>query len=232
MAHRNDVIMPIRARFGSASSPMVGVDQLFTRSGYRHANRFWETPLRSLSLNYRLSTEESYDILETFNSLYGPFDTFLARDWSDWHTAEDNDMRNEGVSGTSHIDMPLMNPNLSPISNIGDGSTTVFHTYKRYQKGAAAILDERIRHPISDANFKVGNNGVLQTGGGADYTLTENGGIVTFSSPPGGSPTETLTWGGSFYRAVHFLSEQIQTLMEFKDAYSYSGIVLQEARGI
>lgn len=228
MAHRNDVILSPKVRFGSTTSARRGVDQLFTASGYRHANQVWATPLRTLALSYRLEMAEIYDILETFHALGGPFDTFLARDWSDWHTALDRDMRDGGDAGTSHADAPLMNPGLTPVSNVGDGTTKTFHPYKRYAKGASASLDERIRHPVDDANFKIGINGSNQASG---WTLNADG-TVTFDVAPSGSPAATLTWGGSFHRAVHFLNDDIEELIEFKDAYSYTGILLQEARGV
>lgn len=229
MAHRNDVILPVKVRFGSTSGARFGVQQLFTASGYRHANQVWASPLRHLALTYKMSVRDIYDILETFNALGGPFDTFLARDWSDWHTAADNDMRLAGVSGTTALDAPLMNPNTDPITNQGDGSTKVFHTYKNYAKGAGASLDERIRHPVDDANFKVGVGGVAQGGG---FTLTENGGIVTFSTAPSGSPDETLTWGGQFYRAVHFANDDIEQILNNLEVSSYNAVQLQEARGV
>ncbi|HEX9768443.1 MAG TPA: DUF2460 domain-containing protein [Kiloniellales bacterium] len=228
MAHRNDVIMPVRARFGSATAARRGVQQLFTASGFRHANQLWASPLRTLVLDYLQSPADAYAILETFHALGGPFDTFLARDWADWHTAAANDMRNAEVAGTSHTDAPLMNPNLDPITNLGDGSTTVFHTYKNYAKGAGAALNERIRHPVDDANFKVGIDGALQ---GSGFTVTENGGLVTFSVAPSGSPEAVLTWGGSFYRPVHFANDDLEELLQ-EEAYGYAGIRLQEARGV
>ena len=229
MAHRNDVILSVRVRFGSSTSPIFGLDQLFTRSGHRHVNQVWSSPLRTLALSYKMSIRDIYDIYETALALFGPRDTFLTRDWSDWHTAATNDMRAAGVSGVTALDAPLMNPNLDPIDNQGDGSTTVFHTYKNYAKGAGASLDERIRHPVDDANFKVAIAGIAQ---GAGFTVTENGGLVTFSTPPSGSPGETLTWGGQFYRAVHFANDDIEQILNNLEVSSYNAVVLQEARGV
>lgn len=229
MTHRNDVILPVRVRFGSTSAARFGVQQVFTASGFRKANQLWAAPLRTLSLSYRMSVRDIYDILETFHALKGPFDTFLARDWSDWHTALDNDMRIGGLGGVTAFDAPLMNPNLTPVSNLGDGSTTVFHTYKSYRKGAGASLDERVRHPADDASFKVGVGGVEQGGG---FTLTEDGGLVTFSVAPSGSPDEILTWGGQFHRAVHFANDDIEQQLSTLETSGHSGVQLQEARGV
>lgn len=229
MTHRNDVVMPVQVRFGSAIATRFGVQQLFTASGYRKANQIWSSPLRTLSLTYKLTVQDTYAILETFNALGGPFDTFLARDWSDWHTATTDDMRNEGLAGATHLDAPLMNPNLDPVSNLGDGTTTVFQCYKRYEKGAGAALNERIRHPSDDANFQVGIDGVAQ---GSGFTLNETTGEVTFDVAPSGSPDAVLTWGGQFYRAVHFANDDIEQVLSTLKTSSYNGIQLQEARGV
>lgn len=229
MAHRNDVILPVRVRFGSSAGARFGVQQVFTASGFRKANQLWAAPLRTLGLSYKMSVRDIYDILETFNALKGPFDTFLARDWSDWHTAATNDMRAAGLAGVTALDAPLMNPNLEPIANLGDGTTTVFHTYKSYARGASASLNERIRHPADDANFKVAVGGLEQGGG---YSVSEDGGLVTFATPPSDSPGEVLTWGGQFYRAVHFANDDIEQQLGTLETSSYNDVQLQEARGV
>lgn len=229
MAHHNAVIMPITVRFGSSTSVRYGVDQLFTQSGYRHANQRYTTPLRTLTLNYKMSVQDSFAIGNIFRALSGPFDTFLARDWSHWHTASDNDMRPGGSAGVTALDEPLMNKNLNPVTNQADGSTTVFYPYLSHTNGEAQVV-EQILHPVA-ATVKIGLDGTDVTGSllSSVNALT---GAITLNSPPAGSPNGTLTWGGEFYRAVAFATDDIEEILNNREVSSYQNVRLQEIRGV
>ena len=229
MAHRNDVIIPNRVRFGSGVAVRAGVQQLFTASGHRHANKLWSSPLRSLSMIYKMSISDIYDILETFNALGGPFDTFLSRDWTDWHTGIGNNMKPTG-NLTTHNDAPLMNPNLDPVSNVGDGSTIIFQTYKTYAKGAGASVSERLRHPVA-SGFTLGVNGTDVTGAFSPSVNESNGEVTVSPGSPDLNASDVITWGGEFNRAVHFAIDDIEQVLNNLEVGSYSSLLLQEARG-
>lgn len=223
MAHRNDVILSNRVRVGSSSTPRFSTQQVFTASGYRKANQLWQEPLRRLALQFRRPIVDAAEIRKVWMALAGPFDTFLARDWADWNTGDD--MRVKGLSAISMTDAPLFNPNISPEDNLGDGSTTVFHTYKGYTAGTTT-REFRIRHPESDG-FLVAINGVDASG--TLSSVNEATGEVTFSAAPGnGLP---VTWGGAFYRAVHFVSDDFEELMRNLKVNAYN-FELQEARDV
>jgi uncharacterized protein (TIGR02217 family) len=129
------------------------------------------------------------------------------------------------------FDAPLMNPNLSPITNQGDGSTTVFHTYKTYSKGATATNSYRIRHPVDDSGFKLGIGGVDVTAT-ATFSINEVNGEITITSPvPGDSPGDVVTWGGQFRRAFHFLDDDVEEVLQNRlvDSLSFN---LMEAKNV
>ena len=119
---------------------------------------------------------------------------------------------------------------MSPITNLGDGSTTVFQTYKTYAKGAAATQSFRIRHPV-ETGFKLGIGGVDVTAT-ATFSVNEETGEVTISSPiPGDSPGDTVTWGGEFRRAFHFEDDSIEEILRNRQVDTFD-LTLMEAKNV
>jgi uncharacterized protein (TIGR02217 family) len=233
MTHHNDVILDKRVRFGSGTEVQRGQTQLFAASGDRHVNTIWAEPLRVFRNLYRLELVDIYAIYETYLALNAIEDTGLLRDWIDWNTSTNMQAEHAGSMLTDRVtafDQPLMNPNLSPITNLGDASTTVFHTYKTYSKGAAATQSFRIRHPV-DAGFKLGIGGVDVTAT-ATFSVNEGNGEVTITSPvPGDSPGDTVTWGGEFRRSFHFSDDRIEQILRNRLADSLA-LSLMEGKNV
>ena len=207
MAHHDDIILSNRVRFGSSSERTWNTQVLFTASGFRQTNSRWSTHLVKLNLQYVRAVRDIAELAEIYAVVNGPKDSFLARDWADWNTRPDNEMRPGAESGVTHLDAPLINPNTG--DNLADGTTTTFNLVKRYQAGAT-VYDRRIRKP-EVATVRVGVDGADISGvSPEDYTVSLAGGTVTFSSPPpfGGSPTAVaLTWGGAFHLPVAFTED-------------------------
>ncbi len=228
MTHRNDLILSTAVRLGSSSTPRFSTQQVFTASGYRKANQLWAEPLRRLNLQYHRPIADAAEIRRVFLALAGPRDTFLARDWADWHTGADEDMSAGGSAGVTMLDAPLINPNSG--DNLADGSTTVFRCYKSYRGGSASSI-LRIRHPAA-ASLLVAVDGADASGQVSE--IDEAAGEVTFSSAPpfGASPSGVpVTWGGEFYRAVHFVEDDLEQVLQNLKADSFN-FPLQEAKGV
>ena len=233
MAHNNDIILDNRVRFGSSVRPLLRVDQLFAASGFRKTNRVHAEPLRTFRNLYKLQLVDIHALLNTWQAMGGPEDTALLRDWTDWNTSQ---IMGAELAGnmlgdrTTAFDAPLMNPNLSPLTNLGDASTTVFQAHKTYARGAAATNTYRIRHPVS-AGFKLGIGGVDVTATAA-FSVNEANGEITISSPvPGDSPGDTVTGGFAFYRPFHFMDEDVEERLANRliDTLTFN---LQEAKGL
>jgi uncharacterized protein (TIGR02217 family) len=80
-------------------------------------------------------------------------------------------------------------------------TSTTFQLHKRYTSaGSTRTKDRKITRPIA-AGFDIKSSGVTAT-----YTLDTVTGIVTIPAAPA---VGTLSWSGSFYVPVHFLSDQI-----------------------
>lgn len=228
MTHYDDIQLPLYMAFGSAFGPTAKTQQLVTTSGYRKTNRQWNQHLRTFDIGYNVRTpEDFYIVKEIFESVDGPFGSFLMRDWSDWNTTKGK-MGGDDAAGdpTTKDDMPMRNT--VALDFDGDGTTTTFQLLKRYNPaGSTAIHNRDITKPES-GGIKVALDGVLQTDP-ADYSYNTATGIVTFTSAPGVGVVPT--WGGNFLVAVAFTNDSfLQTLAGFEE--NETSIVLQEVRGV
>jgi uncharacterized protein (TIGR02217 family) len=225
MAHYDDIILPDDIAYGSMTGPSTSTQQVFTNSGYRKVNSRWSQKLRKFQIGYGIKTPlDAYRILELFESVDGPTNTFLAKDWSDWNTSAG--YMGQGDPPLTAFDAPLVNT-VTGLSE-GDGSTKTFQMYKRYTKGAVSHL-RKIQKPKS-GTVLVGLNGVVQTLT-THYSINHSTGIVTFvTAPQGGSPSNLPTWGGEFYVPVHFVSDDFLTSLETFNGNSVPDVELMEAR--
>jgi uncharacterized protein (TIGR02217 family) len=84
-------------------------------------------------------------------------------------------------------------------------SGTTYQLHKRTTSaGSTRTKDRRITRPVA-SGFDIKVSGVSLTVG-TQYTLNTVTGVVTIPSAPAAA---TLTWSGSFYVPVHFLSDEI-----------------------
>lgn len=128
-----------------------------------------------LSLVKNLLSDDEMAAVKVFHlRTRGALDSFRAKDWSDYTTASD------GVSASAGTDQLL---------GTGDGSETQFQLVKRYAVGATGEYARTITLPLTgnvagdSQTLEVRVDGVLQTFN-SDYTVTEPGGVITFSTAP------------------------------------------------
>jgi uncharacterized protein (TIGR02217 family) len=82
---------------------------------------------------------------------------------------------------------------------------TTYQLHKRYTSaGSTRTKDRKITRPIA-TGFDIKVSGVSLTVG-SGYTLNTVTGVVTIPTAPSAA---TITWSGSFYVPVHFLSDEI-----------------------
>jgi uncharacterized protein (TIGR02217 family) len=143
-----------------------------SRIGYR------QYPLWRFELQYELLRDVTPSDLKAlvglFNAMQGGFDTFLFTD-------------------------PSFNSVTAESFGTGNGATTAFQLIAKYQNAGGPGIADLIQNVNGTPSiFKAG---VLQTGGGVNYTLGPTG-IVTFTSAPAAGAA--LTWTGSFYYRCAF----------------------------
>ncbi len=197
MAHFDDIIMPLTARFGSTAAPQTMTQMVTTTSGYRKTNRLWSQKLRLLRLTWLLRDTGIYELQRLWEAVEGPEHSFLARDWSDWNsTAGESAVGSE--TKVTNLDQPLRNTVTGLL--VGDGATKTFQMEKHYGSGNSALHARVITKPE-------GTGLVIALDGGATsaFVFSPATGIVTFDTAPGAGVVPT--WGGSFYIPVAFVDD-------------------------
>ena len=231
MAHFDDVVMPNTVRFGSTSGPATSTQIAFTGGGFRKANQRWDQHLRRLTLSFVKSVANLQAVVDIFEVMEGPANSFLTRDWGYWHTAADKDMRPDGDAGVTAFDQPLRNTADSTF--LADGTTLTFQMVKRYIKGSATHV--RVIKKPQNGTIKVGVDGVAQFEGASpsEFEVDYSTGIVTFQTAPGsvGSPTAVaVTWGGAFYVPVAFVQDELPQTLRTRETSGLPSVPLVEVR--
>lgn len=165
--------------FDNSKAPIWKNARQQALSGKESRLAYMQYPLYRFELQYEflrdnVSPSEFKALAGLYNAMGGDFDTFLYTD-------------------------PTFNTvTLEPFGT-GDGSTVAFQLVAKWQNvggpGGADIVQNLNGTP------SIYKNGVLQTGGGVNYTLGATG-IVTFTSAP--AAALPLTWTGSFYYRCRF----------------------------
>ena len=229
MAHYDDVIMPRSVRFGSSSGPTTSTQVVVTGGGHRKANRRWDQHLRRFALTYLREPEDIHAILEIFEGVDGPANSFLARDWNDWNTTAGR-MKPGDEAQITAFDQPLRNT--ADNSFLADGATRTFQMVKRYLPGSAGHT--RVIEKPQAGTIRAAVDGVeLLEGSPTDFTVNTATGIVTFQTAPGatGSPTAVpVTWGGAFHVPVAFVNDEFIQGLQSAETTELPDIPLIEVR--
>lgn len=182
--------------WGFESDPNIDVSVADLANGFERRNRNWLRPLHTFTVSIgedspRLE-EEVADVYAWYMAMGGAECGFKLRDYTEYLTC---------VPGAvyAHTDQPTI---------VID--STHRQLCKVYTKGARSQTRE-IYKPQNDSEIpiKIGVGGTLTPSG---WTLDTATGILTFSSPPGG----TVTWGGAFYVPVRFASTLPRSAKAFR----------------
>jgi uncharacterized protein (TIGR02217 family) len=232
VTHYDDVIFPLDPGFGSSYGPSTAVDVVFTGGGYRFANARWAAKLRKFSVELSAKRiADAYAVKELFEAMDGPLHSFLMRDWTDWHTASDDDMSSAGGAVTA-FDVALKNTVTGLYA--GNGSAKTFQLEKRYTAGTKTHY-RTIAKPQS-GSVRLAVDGVEKTEGSpTDFSVNYATGMVTFQVAPGsvGSPTAVPVTGGcKFYVPVAFVDNDFSTVLRTLKTDGVATIELIEVRGV
>jgi uncharacterized protein (TIGR02217 family) len=227
MAQFDDIILPQAIAFDSATGPAAAAQIITTSSGFRAVNLLHAEHLRRFDLSYGIKKiEDLYAILEIWEAVEGPANSFLIRDWNDWNTTAGK-MGELDAGFITATDMPLQNT--TDLTNVGDGTTLTYQLTKTYTAGSKTRT-RTIKKP-QNGTVLIAENSVTLTES-VDYTIDYSTGLVTFTVAPGsGSPnTPTMTWGGAFYVPVAFVNEDLSQALHSWQASQIANIALTEVK--
>jgi len=201
-------------------------------SGFEKRNINWSVPRGEWDVGFGLllkfqadPSDMMLDLDELINFFYivqGKAQSFRFKDWSDFEIGYEN-----GVS----IDPQFF--------GLGDGATLPFQLFRRYAFGGQTF-DRILTKFVDDAStFAVFKNSTPQVGGGTDYTMNFDTGVLTWVVAPlgaggggnGPSGEDLLEFRSLFDVHARLDTDDLKVNMEIFNAGSWPNVPLMELLG-
>lgn len=169
--------------YGAIGGPAFGTTVQSTASGHEYRVARQARPRRRYQFDKLLMEPATWaNLIDFWVARRGHLHSFRFKDWSDFTSAAD------GVTTATNLDQVL---------GTGDGVQTEFQLVKSYDYLGLNQYNESIRLPVA-GSVTVAVAGTPT----AAYTLTNPGGLITFTTAP--TVGQVVTAGFSFDRAVRF----------------------------
>ncbi|GJL92780.1 DUF2460 domain-containing protein [Hyphococcus sp.] len=186
----HEILFPVDIALNSEGGPARKTDIVALVSGHEERNSPWAGSRRSFNAGYGVkSIADIEEVIAFFEARHGRLHGFRFRDPFDGKSCR--------VAETPAAADQLL--------ATGDGVETEFQLVKRYTSGAASYA-RPIKKPVA-GSVLVAVDGALQTQG-ADFTVDETTGLVTFVSAPAASAE--VTAGFQFDVPVRFDSDELR----------------------
>lgn len=229
MSHFDDAVFPDLSGKGTGFIIERPTQQVAVNSGDVFTNALSEKSRRRYGVRLEaLSSEEAQSVLDYYEALEGPNNSFLYKDWSDHITPQGQ--RPEDVASITALDQPLKNTVTGGFT--GDGSTTTFQCGKNRTAGSAStfrevkkLQDGTTLDPALSGTILVARASTPTTA----FSVVTSTGVVTFSSAPANGVS--VTWGGAYYTPVKFDADSTEISMQAPDQ-ARGLIVLEEVFNI
>ncbi len=193
----HETLFPVDIALNSEGGPTRRTDIVALVSGHEERNSPWAGSRRSFNAGYGVkSIGDIEDIIAFFEARQGRLFGFRFRDPFDFKSCK-------VASAPADIDQLL---------GTGDGAATGFQLVKHYASGPASYT-RAINKPVAGSAL-VAIDGAAQSEG-ADFTLDETTGLITFSVPPAAGAA--VTAGYLFDTPVRFDTDELRiNLAAFK----------------
>jgi len=179
----HDVSLPDSFQYGSVFGGGFNTVIQTTSTGHEYRLARQQQARHRYRLLKQLQTTDEALALKSFAiGRRGSLHSFRLKDWSDYTSAED------GRSTPTNLDQRI---------GVGDGTRKSFYLYKTYDESGDAPYQRLIELPIAGSVVCA-----IAGSGTSSFTFSNPGGLVTFSSAPGGG--DTITAGFSFDVPVRF----------------------------
>lgn len=213
----DEVRFPTLIDYGYGGGPEYSTDVVVLAGGAEKRNSNWQAARSRYEVAHRIKDQDQLDELITFfRARQGKARGFRFRDWFDYKLQDE-------------------------LIGAGDGSETEFQIIKTYTNSVSEVRNITKIVTQSDANaiaaahgstaltFVVKVNTVAQTeGGGNDYTIDRNTGIITFNSPV--TNTHPITVTCEFDIPVRFDTDRMFATIESFENHMWDGVPLIEVR--
>ena len=193
----HEVLFPVDIALNSEGGPTRRTEIVALSSGHETRNSPWAGSRRAFNAGYGVkSVSDIEEVIAFFEVRHGRLYGFRFRDPFDFKSGK--------VLEAAHAEDQLL--------GAGDGAKTQFQLVKRYQSGPTDYL-RPIKKPVA-GSLLVAINGAAQSEG-ADFTLDETNGEVSFVNAP--APGAAVTAGFLFDTPVRFDTDELRiSLAAFK----------------
>lgn len=186
--------------YGSVGGPSYSTSIIRVGSGHEFRNQNWAEGEYRWNVIYGIRREEDIvSLLSFFHARRGRAQGFLYKDWLDFT----GDAEQIGV---------------------GDAIETEYQLVKGYAEGTPDIYIRVIKKPVG-GTVQVFFDTVEQIGG---WTIDEETGVITFSSPPGDGVVITASY--EFDTPARFDVDHLPATVEFFKAASINDIPVMSLR--
>ncbi|PKQ06232.1 MAG: TIGR02217 family protein [Alphaproteobacteria bacterium HGW-Alphaproteobacteria-12] len=206
----HEIRFPLAIALGARGGPERRTEIVTLGSGHEERNTPWAMSRRRYNAGYGLKAlSDIHALIGFFEARRGRLHGFRWRDRADWKSGAP-------ATPVTALDQPL---------GTGDGSTAAFQLVKTYVSGEAGYT-RAIAKPVT-GTLRVAADGAALAEG-ADFTLNDTTGLVTFTSaPPEGA---VLTAGFEFDVPVRFDTDFLDIDLAAFDAGRVPDIPIVEVR--
>jgi uncharacterized protein (TIGR02217 family) len=197
----HEVRFPTGISRGASGGPERRTEIVTLGSGFEERNQRWADSRRRYDAGYGIrGTDDLHAVIAFFEERRGRFHGFRWKDWSDYKSCAPLEI----ISATDQA------------IGTGDGAQTQFQLLKRYGSAFAPWTRE-IKKPVA-GSVQIALDGAEQSEG-ADFTVDNVTGVVSFTTAPGGGVA--ITAGFAFDVPVRFDTDQLAVNLE---AFSHGEI--------
>jgi uncharacterized protein (TIGR02217 family) len=197
----HEVRFPTGIARGASGGPERRTEIVALGSGYEERNQRWADSRRRYDAGYGIrGTDDLHAVIAFFEERRGRFHGFRWKDWSDYKSCAPL----ETISATDQA------------IGTGDGAQTQFQLLKRYGSAFAPWM-RKIKKPVA-GSVQIALDSAEQSEG-ADFTVDNVTGVVSFTTAPGGGVA--ITAGFAFDMPVRFDTDQLAVNLE---AFSHGEI--------
>jgi len=196
----HEVLFPVGISYGAIGGPRFSTTLVELKSGFEQRNIDWTQARLEWNITQGLKDLSDAATLVAF---------FRAREG-----------RGHGFRYFDHLDFEILGPQ---TIGTGDAAKTVFQIFKRYTSGS--IDYDRTIKKLVTGKTRVFLDAVEQFSG---FTVQDNAGTVTFSSPPGGGVIVAILT--EFHTPVRFNVDHLAMEIAFFDLINWPQITVKEVR--
>ncbi|MEM8754843.1 MAG: DUF2460 domain-containing protein [Pseudomonadota bacterium] len=206
----HEVLFPAALSFGASGGPERRTEIVTLASGFEERNATWAHARRRYDAGLGVrALDDVHEVIAFFEARLGMLYGFRWKDWADCKSCAPSQT-------ISPFDQQI---------GTGDGSTTAFSLSKVYLSGPASYTRPIAKPVASSVLIAVGGDELSE---GADYTVSEETGVVSLATPP--APGETVTAGFEFHVPVRFDTDRIEVNLAAFEAGEIPSIPIIEVR--